>query len=269
MDQPVVESTYISNPFKMISPSANALTLNIGTLLAMLGLQLSPLLAILVALPIIMLGQGSQVANFIGFTIGFVACVALIVFALLSLPTYTVILLASVRKQKVSLRSAISQARPFIWPMLGLAILTMLAVIGGIILFVIPGLIFSAWFALSGYVMVAEKLGAVASMKRSHELVRGRVWEIWSLNVLPSIFYAIPIFGSLINFVMSIILLPALGIRYQQATSVGPQNRPAVHWTNYLVPILMVLVYALVVIALLSFTSGSSSTLQSTPTYSY
>lgn len=236
-DVTAVKSAYITNPLQMIQPSANALGVNIGTLFALWGLLLSPLLLIAVALILVLAAK----LNAVGFVLGALAVVAMIVISLLCLPAYTVILLASARGEKVGLRSVLSQGRKFILRLIGLSILTILAVIGGIILFVIPGLIFMAWFSLASYVLVAEDLGVVASMKRSRELVRGRVWEMWGLMTLANAANAVPFIGSIISFVLGILLMPSMAIKYFQLSSIKPADRPAVHWANYVVIVVMIL----------------------------
>jgi len=247
------KTDYISNPLKMISPSASALGVNIGTLLSMLGLQLAPFILVLIALPIGFLGRGSTIALIFAFTLGFVATIAFIVLGLFGLPTYSIILLASVQGKKINLKSALNQAKPFVLPSLAMAILLVLAVVGGLILFIIPGLIFMAWFSLAPYAMVNEKLGAVASLKRSKELVKGRVWEMWALSWMPTIAALIPFVGGLLNFVLSIVLFPAMALRYIQLKATKSDNRPAVHWSNYAV----IGVAALAIIASIGFAASN------------
>lgn len=230
------KSTYITNPLQMIQPSANALGINIGTLFALWGLLLSPALLII---PALIVGLVLKM-NTIAFALGAVAVVAMIAISLLCIPAYTIILLASAKGEKVTLRSVLTQGRKYIWRLVGLGILTVLAVLGGIILFVIPGLVFIGWFALASYVLVSEDLGVVASMKRSRALVRGRVWEVWGLMVLANAANIIPFVGGLISFVLGILLMPSMAIKYLQLIEIKVEDRPVVHWANYVVIIAMI-----------------------------
>lgn len=231
-----IKSTYITNPLQMIQPSANALGINIGTLFALWGLLLSPGLLIIPALIAVFMLK----LNLVGFVLGAIAVVSIIAVTLLCIPAYTIILLASANGQKVTLREVLSQGRTYIWRFIGLGVLTVLAVLGGIILFVIPGLIFIAWFSLSSYALVSEDLGVVASMKRSRELVRGRVWEMWGLMSLTNAANIIPFIGGIISFVLSILLMPSMAIKYLQLSAAKTKDRPAVHWANYVVIIAMI-----------------------------
>lgn len=227
---------YISNPLEMIKPSARAFRTNIGTLFG--------LLAVLIGLWLV---AGSlSTAWFIGqFANGFanpfnfmlmlalVAAAAALLAGLWLYPASNLVLLASARNQKITLSDALKNAKPFIWRTLVASILTVLAVIGGLILFIIPGLIFLGWFALSSYAVVSEDLGAVDSMKRSKALVKGRVWELYGLMMLPSATAIVPFIGPIISFVVSILMIPASAIRFVQLVETKPEDRPKVHWINY------------------------------------
>lgn len=61
-----------------------------------------------------------------------------------------------------------------------------LVVVTGVVLLVIPGLLFLVWFSLIGPVIEVERVGVVAAFRRSHALVRGRFWLVAAF-VLPII----------------------------------------------------------------------------------
>jgi len=75
------------------------------------------------------------------------------------------------------------QALKISWKKIGsffwVALLAGLANFAGFLLLIIPGIIFSVWFAFSPYVFVAENLRGIAALKRSRELVRGRWWPVF------------------------------------------------------------------------------------------
>ncbi len=54
----------------------------------------------------------------------------------------------------------------------------------GLLLLVVPGLIFLTWFALAGPIIELERTGVRAALKRSRQLVRGHFWAVL-LVVLP------------------------------------------------------------------------------------
>lgn len=70
------------------------------------------------------------------------------------------------------------------WVLLGVAILSGLAVGGASILLIIPGLILAVYFGFSNAVAVLEDRSVVDSMKRSWHLVRGYFWPTVGRMVL-------------------------------------------------------------------------------------
>lgn len=76
-----------------------------------------------------------------------------------------------------------------IWPALLSSVLVGLAVLGGLILLIIPGIIFAIWFSFTAYsVALDEKKGAEA-LKESHNLVRGRWWAVFWRLVIPGLLF--------------------------------------------------------------------------------
>jgi hypothetical protein len=64
------------------------------------------------------------------------------------------------------------------WPILLVAVLTGLAVLGGLILFVIPGIIFMVRFSVAVPALVVENARGRAALSRSWDLVRDRSWPV-------------------------------------------------------------------------------------------
>lgn len=251
---------YISNPFKMVGPSANALGVNIGTLFALIALFFAPIIPFAIAAALGFAARGNAILIGIAATLGIASFAAVLVIALLSAPAFAIILLASVNNQKVSLKTSLVQAKSFVWRALAISILTALAVFGGLLLLVVPAFIFSAWFSLSIYALVKEDLSVTASMKRSRQLVKGRIFEIWSVSMLPTLAYIVPFLGGLLNFVLSIVLIPATAIRYQLLVATKSENRPAVHWSNYVLVIgSIVLLIVLVAVLIATAATGDNS----------
>lgn len=89
--------------------------------------------------------------------------------------------------ESLDIQKAYENAMPFVFSYLGASILYGLAVIFGIILLIVPGIIFLGWFIFFGFTVVYEKKGAVESLSRSKELVRGNWWGIVGRYLLGSI----------------------------------------------------------------------------------
>ncbi len=68
------------------------------------------------------------------------------------------------------------------WPLVGkyilLQILLGLTIIGGFILLVIPGIIFSVWFSFTPFILIAEGIGGRAAFRQSKAYVKGKFWGI-------------------------------------------------------------------------------------------
>lgn len=80
--------------------------------------------------------------------------------------------------QMVKAREAYKQTAGRVWPMVGVSILSSLIVVGGLILLIIPGIIFSVWYGMSRYIVVTENLSPVESLKRSRVYVDGFFWPV-------------------------------------------------------------------------------------------
>jgi hypothetical protein len=69
-------------------------------------------------------------------------------------------------------------------PSLGALLLTILAVMGGLLLFVIPGILFMFWFALAVPVTVLESHSAGSAMDRSRQLMKGNMLALLALGLV-------------------------------------------------------------------------------------
>lgn len=81
-------------------------------------------------------------------------------------------------------KKTISKLLSYWW----VTILSTLIVLGGVAFFIIPGLIFAVWFALSRYVVVTESKTGIAALVRSHEYMKGQVgaifWRFLCIGIL-------------------------------------------------------------------------------------
>ena len=67
------------------------------------------------------------------------------------------------------------------FPVLGVAMLSAIATVGGFLLLVIPGLIVMCMLYVSTVVAVLERPGVMASLHRSRELTAGRRWGVFGV----------------------------------------------------------------------------------------
>lgn len=74
---------------------------------------------------------------------------------------------------------AFKDARTFFLPMLFVAVLSSVVIIGGFILFIIPGVIFMIWYSLMYFTLILEHKRGWDAMKSSKAYVQGRWWSVF------------------------------------------------------------------------------------------
>ena len=99
-------------------------------------------------------------------------------------------------RRDFSIADLLRAAAPFIFPLILGGFLFGILFAIGLILLIIPGLVFFTWFCLFMPSMVIERRGVFAAFDRSRELVRGNGWRVFGVAVMVLI----------INFVVSAVL---------------------------------------------------------------
>ncbi|MCP4511527.1 MAG: hypothetical protein GY826_34590 [Fuerstiella sp.] len=79
-----------------------------------------------------------------------------------------------------SIKVGISRLLPLFWT----SILMFLAIMGGVILLIIPGILFAFWFSLSTHVVVLENINGGAALGRSRKLMSGNIGTVFVLGIL-------------------------------------------------------------------------------------
>jgi hypothetical protein len=101
------------------------------------------------------------------------------------------------------------------------SILGGLAVIGGLLLFVIPGLIVWLLFILLSPICVLENRGGVGALRRAWRLSSGEMWRLFFLFL--GLFFASILFASVM---MGLVALLALFLGFQQASEGSAATGP-------------------------------------------
>ncbi|MFA5211328.1 MAG: glycerophosphoryl diester phosphodiesterase membrane domain-containing protein [Patescibacteria group bacterium] len=70
-------------------------------------------------------------------------------------------------------------------------VLIFLAVFGGLILFIIPGIIFAIWFSFAIQAVVLDEKKGVESLKQSKKLVEKRWWQTFWRIFIPALFFTL------------------------------------------------------------------------------
>ena len=96
-----------------------------------------------------------------------------------------------------------------------LSLLSIWIVLGGMLLFVVPGLIFGIWFSFSTWVLIADDTKGIDALLKSREYIRGRFWSVlWRFFFLFLVYLLVSL---VINFAIPFIapfggpVLAALG----------------------------------------------------------
>jgi len=69
-----------------------------------------------------------------------------------------------------------------------LMVLSLFIIIGGFLLFVIPGIILAVWFVFGGYIFVYENIGGMKALSKSKEYVKGRWFGVFLRLIVVFIF---------------------------------------------------------------------------------
>lgn len=133
---------------------------------------------------------------------------------LLALPTYA---LALAKGNVISVGEFLRFNAKKYFALLGASILATLAVIGSLVLFIIPAIWVIAWFSVFSMLVVDKNLGAVESLKESKQLAKdhkGKVWGVIGatllftiganlLSVLPVVGFGLSVLASSVVTVLS------------------------------------------------------------------
>lgn len=118
-----------------------------------------------------------------------------IIFALISLWTWiTFMRVIASRYNGVTPGSAqeeLRTAKRFIMPTILVGILTALIIIGGILLLIVPGIIFAIWFAFSVQTVIFDNMKGKATLSASKNLVKGRLAKVLWRMIVPGFVFGI------------------------------------------------------------------------------
>lgn len=73
---------------------------------------------------------------------------------------------------KISVFSVIKRSAKYILPLIGTGLLVFFIVFGGLLLFIIPGIVFSIFLGLAYYSVITENKGPISALRRSLHLVK-------------------------------------------------------------------------------------------------
>ena len=122
----------------------------------------------------------------------------------------------SIEPRTDSIWKMLSDGFPYVLPLFGLAILLQIAIGFGLILLIVPGVIFAIKWSVSTPALVIEDTGVFGSASRSADLTKGFRWEIFLLFLIyglgSAVIYAVFLapFGFGLKPMREDVLTPAL-----------------------------------------------------------
>lgn len=98
---------------------------------------------------------------------------------------------ARLEDKNIDLKKMAENALKRFFPIILVAILATAAIFGGFLLLIIPGVIFSVWFAFAFYESILKDTRGTAALKASRELARGRWLPIFWRLIATTIFWSV------------------------------------------------------------------------------
>lgn len=142
----------------------------------------------------------SQVHELLMFLFIFLAFVAAVVMA----PGMTRLYLNIIDHREAKLGIIFSEAGRAL-PLLGVKVLYGLIVMGGLILFIVPGIYWSLEFCLAPWLVVDKKMKVMDALRESARLTRGYKWDILAFYQVASMVAGV---GIIIFYIGMLITIP-------------------------------------------------------------
>lgn len=88
------------------------------------------------------------------------------------------------REKKIDFKEALKSGTKWILPLFWISILSSIVVLGGMMLLIIPGIIFSVWFCLASYTLIYEDKRGMNALLKSKDLISGNWWDVFWRNIV-------------------------------------------------------------------------------------
>jgi len=109
--------------------------------------------------------------------------------------------------------SSLWHPRPF-WKYVGTGILVSLAIIVGLILLIVPGVIIALMFMFSAFIVIDRELGPIDAMAGSNRITRGHKWSLLGLVLM---LFLINLLGALAFVVGLLVSVPVTVLAFTHA----------------------------------------------------
>ena len=157
---------------------------------AILSILIIPILSPLL-ISIFAVGFGQITRNFANIpntgttllTVGLILLFVVVVSLFFLASQIALIYLISHHEQNPSIKECFQAARPKLAAYFFLSLMVSLAFLGGVVLFILPGIILSIWFSFSYFILVNEGLKGTQAMAKSREYIKGHSTPVF-MNML-------------------------------------------------------------------------------------
>ncbi len=203
--------------FRLWRPCLEALKLNLTVFLTIVLIPMVILLLIigLVAIPVLTSGN-FDVINIVSIS---VLGLLLLISMVFLWPAIIIAQLDSIRGKKVEFTDLIKRASKIALPFFGLSAFIGLITVVGFVFLIIPGLVAMFFLTLAVYIYVDKKPRAIDAIKQSFRLTKANwrlVFAMFVVNFVLSIAGWIPVIGTVVNIVISIVYFCLPALIYQQ-----------------------------------------------------
>lgn len=157
--------------FGIFKKSRDVIRYNLGTIVLLTLLTFAASILVNMVLEVFF---GKQFADTFGQLIPYALSAYLTV-------ALTYAYLSSARSKKLDVEAALKVVPSLYWRMFFLELLIMLAVIGGLILLIVPGIIIGLRLSLAHYYLVDKNMSVMEAYKASWHATKGHLGKIWGM----------------------------------------------------------------------------------------
>lgn len=116
-------------------------------------------------------------------------------------------------------KQAFRESLHYFWRLVGLYISVGFLVVVGLLLLIVPGIIMIRRYFLAGFFLIDNNLGIGEAMRQSAAATKGRagaVWGVIGVQILLTLPGIVPIVGSFVGAVLTMLYACAPAMRYEQ-----------------------------------------------------
>jgi hypothetical protein len=173
--------------------------------------------AFLLAAPIIILDKTALLFIYLVFSIPWSLALLILTTGIIDLTG------KALQKKKATVHDSILHGAHKFVPMVWVTILTMAAIAGGFLLFLIPALVFFVWYKFAVYHVAVDDLSGLKAMGTSRKLVIGRWWSVLLRIVISGVFFSLVVtFATSLVYLLTGALFGDPGLFFGPLVDLGP-----------------------------------------------